>query len=448
MKTVSFYTLGCKLNFAETSMMARVFAAEQYKIVPFNEPADVCVINTCSVTENADKECKTIVKKILQKNADCKILVTGCYAQLKPHEILNIPGVQLVLGTSEKFKIKEYLHYLEEEKKHAVCSDIENTYHFHASYSLGERTRTFLKIQDGCDYNCSYCTIPLSRGQSRSDTIEGILNNIHKILDKGIQEIVLTGVNIGDVGFAETPTSGRKKRSFTLYQLLQEIEKIESPFRVRISSIEPNLLSDEIIELIAHSRHFVPHFHIPLQSGSNSILSKMQRRYKRELYAHKVEKIKSIMPDASIGVDIIVGFPGETDELFHETVEFLKALEVSYFHVFTYSERENTIAATLPNPVPPSVRKERNALLRELSQKKQHYFYQQNIGKIRQVLWEDTIKEGYMFGFTDNYIRVSIPYEKNRIGTMTPVQLGEWNISHRCLQGQVLETQTTSPKIG
>lgn len=439
MKTVSFYTLGCKLNFAETSTIAKLFAAEQYKIVPFEEPADVCVINTCSVTENADKECKTIVRKILQKNADCKILVTGCYAQLKPQEILNMPGVHLVLGAHEKFKIKEYLHYLEEEKKHGFYSDIENAYHFHASYSLGERTRTFLKIQDGCDYTCSYCTIPLARGESRSDTLEGILQNIHQILGNGIKEIVLTGVNIGDVGFAEIPMNGKKKRAFTLYQLLQAIEKIESPFRLRISSIEPNLLSDEIIELVAHSKHLVPHFHIPLQSGSNSILAKMQRRYKRELYAHRVEKIKSILPDACIGVDVIVGFPGETDELFNETAEFLRALDVSYFHVFTYSERENTSAATLPNPVPVAVRKERNAQLRALSQKKQHYFYQQNIGKIRQVLWEDTVKDGYMFGFTDNYIRVSAPYDKNQIGTITSVQLSEWDIPHKCLRAQIME---------
>ncbi|HPQ08187.1 MAG TPA: tRNA (N(6)-L-threonylcarbamoyladenosine(37)-C(2))-methylthiotransferase MtaB [Bacteroidia bacterium] len=444
MNRVSFYTLGCKLNFAETSTISKMFVNHNYKIVDFNEPADICVINTCSVTENADKEFKSIVKRALSKNKDCKIIAIGCYAQLKPEEILNTEGVKLVLGTNEKFKILDYLKHLEEEKSQMFFSEIENAYHFNASYSFGDRTRTFLKIQDGCDYTCSYCTIPLARGESRSDTIEGIINNIHQILKQGSKEIVLTGVNIGDIGFVASnqgeafQANNRKKRSFTLYQLLQEIEKIDEEFRLRISSIEPNLLTDEIIELVAKSRHLVPHFHIPLQSGSNAILAKMQRRYRRELYAQRVEKIKSLMPDACIGVDVIVGFPGETDELFNETLEFIRGLDVSYLHVFTYSERENTLAATLPNKVPVPVRKERNAILRSLSQKKQHYFYQQNLGKIRKVLWEDEEKNGKMFGYTDNYIRVGIDYDTNLSGKIYSVKLLDFDDDAKCIRGEVV----------
>jgi len=440
MKKVSFYTLGCKLNFAETSTIAKTFIAQNYQVVEFDEPADISVINTCSVTENADKECRSIVKKALQKNPNCKIIVIGCYAQLKPQEILNIEGVKLVLGANEKFKILDYLKYLEDEEAHAFYSDIENTYHFNASYSFGDRTRSFLKIQDGCDYTCSYCTIPLARGESRSDTIENIIQNIHQILNKNIKEIVLTGVNIGDVGFTEISHSNqRKKRSFTFYQLLQEIEKIDRPFRLRISSIEPNLLSDEIIELAAQSKIIAPHFHIPLQSGSNTILAKMQRRYKRELYAQRVEKIKSLIPDACIGVDVIVGFPGETDDLFNETLEFLKSLNVSYFHVFTYSERKNTLAETLPNKVPIHIRKERNSILRHLSQKKQHYFYEQNIGKTKYVLWEDTEKNGLMFGFTENYIKVSAPYQSDIAGKITPVVLKAWDDKQQSISVDILQ---------
>jgi len=444
MNRVSFYTLGCKLNFAETSTISKMFVNHNYKIVDFNEPADICVINTCSVTENADKEFKSIVKRALSKNKDCKIIAIGCYAQLKPEEILNTEGVKLVLGTNEKFKILDYLKHLEEEKSQMFFSDIENAYHFNASYSFGDRTRTFLKIQDGCDYTCSYCTIPLARGESRSDTIEGIINNIHQILKQGSKEIVLTGVNIGDIGFVASnqgeafQANNRKKRSFTLYQLLQEIEKIDEEFRLRISSIEPNLLTDEIIELVAKSRHLVPHFHIPLQSGSNAILAKMQRRYRRELYAQRVEKIKSLMPDACIGVDVIVGFPGETDELFNETLEFIRGLDVSYLHVFTYSERPNTLAATFPNKVPVPVRKERNAILRSLSQKKQHYFYQQNLGKIRKVLWEDEEKNGKMFGYTDNYIRVSIDYDSNLSGKIYSVKLLDFDEDGKCVRGEMV----------
>lgn len=440
MKKVSFYTLGCKLNFAETSTIAKTFIAQNYQVVEFDEPADISVINTCSVTENADKECRSIVKKALQKNPNCKIIVIGCYAQLKPQEILNIEGVKLVLGANEKFKILDYLKYLEDEEAHAFYSDIENTYHFNASYSFGDRTRSFLKIQDGCDYTCSYCTIPLARGESRSDTIKNIIQNIHQILNKNIKEIVLTGVNIGDVGFTEiSHLNQRKKRSFTFYQLLQEIEKIDRPFRLRISSIEPNLLSDEIIELAAQSKIIAPHFHIPLQSGSNTILAKMQRRYKRELYAQRVEKIKSLIPDACIGVDVIVGFPGETDDLFNETLEFLKSLNVSYFHVFTYSERKNTLAETLPNKVPMHVRKERNSILRQLSQKKQHYFYEQNIGKTKYVLWEDTEKNGLMFGFTENYIKVSAPYQSDIAGKITPVVLKAWDDKQQSISVDILQ---------
>lgn len=442
MNTVSFYTLGCKLNFAETSTIAKLFQNHNYQIVDFDTPADICVINTCSVTENADKECKSITNRVLSKNPNCKIIIVGCYAQLKPQEILNIPGVKLVLGTNEKFKIINYLSYLNEEQSRAFYSDIENTYHFNASYSLGERTRTFLKIQDGCDYTCTYCTIPLVRGESRSDTLEGIIHNIYQILEKGIKEIVLTGVNVGDVGYTEISyQQKRKQRQFTLYQLLQKIEDIKEEFRLRISSIEPNLLSDEIIELAAHSKHIMPHFHIPLQSGSNTILARMQRRYKRELYAHRVEKIKFLMPDACIGVDVIVGFPGETDELFNETYEFIKSLDVSYLHVFTYSERKNTLAETFTDTVPISVRKERNHILRQLSQKKQHYFYQQNIGKKHEVLWEHTEKDGLMFGYTENYIKVSAPYQAGLVGKISKVLLKNWNEKYSSLDVNIKHTE-------
>lgn len=440
MNKVSFYTLGCKLNFSETSTIARIFQQHNYQVVDFETPADICVINTCSVTENADKECKSIVKKALSKNPHCKIIVTGCYAQLKPQEILDIEGVKLVLGANEKFKIIEYLQYLNEETSRAFYSEIENIYHFVPSYSIGDRTRTFLKIQDGCDYTCSYCTIPIARGESRSDTMDGILKNIYDILQKGIKEIVLTGVNVGDVGFTEISSHQRKKRAFTLYDLLSKIEEIEEPFRLRISSIEPNLLTDEIIELSAHSKHIMPHFHIPLQSGSNSILAKMQRRYKRELYADRVKKIKSLMTDACIGVDVIVGFPGETDELFNETLEFLKSLDVSYLHVFTYSERKNTLAENLQGKVDMQTRKKRNEILRQLSQKKQRFFYSQNIGKIRKVLWEDSEKNGRMFGFTDNYIKVSMPYKKELGGHVTDVKLLEMDNEKLCVIGELAET--------
>ncbi len=435
MRTVSFYTLGCKLNFAETSTIGRLFQEHHYQIVDFDNPAGICVINTCSVTENADRECKTIIKKALNKNPDCKIIVIGCYAQLKPKEILNIDGVKLVLGANEKFKIIDYLKHLGEEEKQAFYSEIENAYHFNPSYSLGERTRTFLKIQDGCDYTCTYCTIPLARGESRSNTLDGIIDNVYKVLKEDIKEIVLTGVNVGDVGYTELNTnSQRKKRTFTLYQLLEKIEAIqEYEFRVRISSIEPNLLSDEIIELVAQSKYIMPHFHIPLQSGSNKILARMQRRYKRELYAQRIEKIKFLIPHACIGADVIVGFPGETDELFAETYEFIKTLDISYLHVFTYSERKNTLAEIFPDKVPMSIRKERNNLLRALSQKKQHYFYQQNIGSTNRVLWEHTEKEGFMFGFTENYIKVSAPYQPELCRKITPVILNDWNEKHHSL---------------
>lgn len=439
MKRVSFYTLGCKLNFAETSTISKVFQNNGFEVIDFEKPADICVINTCSVTENADKECKSIVKKVLSKNKNCKIIVIGCYAQLKPEEIKNIEGVKLVLGANEKFKVIDYLPYLDNEQSLAFYSDIEQTYHFAPSYSLGERTRTFLKIQDGCDYTCSYCTIPLARGESRSDSIEGILDNIHQILENGIKEIVLTGVNIGDVGFDKQYNNGlRKKRSYTLYQLLEKIEEIDIPFRLRISSIEPNLLTDEIIQLASVSRHIMPHFHIPLQSGSNAILAKMQRRYKRELYAEKVEKLKSIIPHVCIGADVIVGFPGETDALFNETYDFLWHLDVSYLHVFTYSERNNTIAEALPGKIPVHIRKQRNYQLRQLSQKKQHYFYHQNIGSIQKVLFEDSQRDGWMFGFSENYIKVAMPYDTELCGKIIDVKLLDFNKDLNCMNGALV----------
>ncbi len=449
MPTVSFYTLGCKLNFAETSTISKMFQAEGFDIVSHENPSDFFVINTCSVTENADKECKQIIKKALAKNAQVKTIIIGCYAQLKPQEILKIPGVKLVLGAKEKFKITEFIHTFDFEKPAAFYKEIEESYHFNSSFSLGERTRTFLKIQDGCDYTCSYCTIPLARGISRSDTIGSIIDKIHTILQSGVKEIVLTGVNIGDFGYNQIDTNkdNRKKRNENFYQLLQEIEKIEMPFRVRISSIEPNLLTDEIIELASKSRHIQPHFHIPLQSGSNTILAKMQRRYKRELYASRVEKIKQIMPHACIGVDVIVGFPGETDELFNETYQFLQQQDVSYLHVFTYSERTNTTAELMEGKVPINIRKERNNILRTLSQKKQHYFYQTQLGTIRNVLWEDNSKNDNMTGWTDNYIKVSAPHAEQYIGEITMTELKQILPHAFAVESQVLNNQqcATSP---
>ncbi len=403
-KTVAFHTLGCKLNFAETSSLSRILEAEGYEKKDFDEEADVYVINTCSVTDNANKECRQIIRRIQRKAPESMVVITGCYAQLKPKEIAEIPGVSLVLGASEKFNIAHHIKELVHGDSAKICScDIEDVSDFHSSWSVNDRTRTFLKVQDGCDYNCSYCTIPMARGKSRSDTMENVLTNVKNLAANGVKEIVLTGVNLGEF---ESPDG----KNF--YSLIQELEKVEDIQRYRISSIEPNLLTNEIIDFVATSKKFMPHFHIPLQSGSNKILGLMRRRYQRELYVDRVNHIKSVMPHCAIGVDVIVGFPGETDELFQETFDFLHSLEVSYLHVFTYSEREHTQALTIRPIVNPAVRNERNKILRNLSYMKMQYFTEQHIGKARPVLFEGRGGGIMMEGYTDNYIRITTPYRE------------------------------------
>ncbi|TVQ79710.1 MAG: tRNA (N(6)-L-threonylcarbamoyladenosine(37)-C(2))-methylthiotransferase MtaB [Flavobacteriales bacterium] len=402
--TVAFHTLGCKLNFSETSAIARNLSDEGYNKVDFDQSADVYVINTCSVTENADRECKLWVNRAQKANPDGFVVVVGCYAQLKPEEIAAFKGVDLVLGATEKFNIGHYLHDLTKRESGTVHScEINEADFFVGSYSVGDRTRAFLKVQDGCDYKCTYCTIPLARGISRSAPLEQVVAQAKEIVDQGIKEIVLTGVNTGDYGKGEF---GNKKHEHTFYDLVRALDLVEGADRIRISSIEPNLLHQDVIDFVATSKRFVPHFHIPLQSGSNEILGKMKRRYRRELYIDRVSRILEKMPDAAIGVDVIVGFPGETEEHFLETYQFLNTLPVAYFHVFTYSERVNTEAATMENPVPIPERKRRNKLLRGLSAKKRRAFYENHIGTKRRVLFEDENKDGYILGYTDNYIRV------------------------------------------
>jgi len=409
-KSVAFHTLGCKLNFSETSSISRLLENEGYQKKDFTDEADVYVINTCSVTNNADKECRQLVRRINKKNPEGIVVITGCYAQLKPKEIAEIPGVDLVLGAAEKFNLVEHLNNYTKTDKAKICScDIGEVTGFNASFSLNDRTRTFLKVQDGCNYNCSFCTIPQARGKSRSDTIGNVVANAQSLANNGVKEIVLTGVNLGDFGKGE---HGDENYNEDFFQLIQALDKIEGIRRYRISSIEPNLLSNQIIEFVANSKKFMPHFHIPLQSGSNKILGLMRRRYKRELYTQRVQLIKTFMPHASIGVDVIVGFPGETDELFKETFDFLHSLDVSYLHVFTYSERSNTLAAEMKEIVPINTRNERNKQLRNLSYMKQQYFNQQFVQQTRKVLFEDHIKNGMMEGYTDNYIRIATPYKK------------------------------------
>ena len=404
--SVAFHTLGCKLNYAETNTLTNLLENGGLIKKDFDDIADIYVINTCSVTENADKECKQIVRKIQQKSPDSFIVITGCYAQLKPTEIAQIKGVDLVLGAAEKFNL---LHHLKDLQKgdptKIACSDIDEIQDFYASYSIHDRTRTFLKVQDGCDYNCSFCTIPLARGSSRSNTIENVLNQVHQIAVKGVQEIVLTGINLGDFGKQPNIQSTQKQENF--YELLKRLDAVENIPRFRISSIEPNLLTDEIIEFVAKSKRIMPHFHIPLQSGCNEILKQMQRRYKKELYTERVKLIKEKMPHCCIGVDVIVGFPGETDEYFNETFEYLHQLDISYLHVFTYSERENTKALQIKPIVPIQIRKERSKILRNLSYQKMQYFQHQFIGTTRKVLFEKVDKNLILQGYTDNYIRVS-----------------------------------------
>lgn len=420
-KKVAFYTLGCKLNFAETSTIARRFASEGFDRVDFEERADIYVINTCSVTENADKQFKQIVRKALKLNNKAFVAAVGCYAQLKPEELAAVDGVDLVLGATEKFKITDYLNDLTKNDFGEVHScEIAEADFYVGSYALGDRTRAFLKVQDGCDYKCTYCTIPLARGISRSDTMENVLKNAAEIAAQNIREIVLTGVNVGDYGKGEF---GNKKHEHTFFELVQALDEVPGIDRLRISSIEPNLLRNETIAFVAQSRCFVPHFHIPLQSGSNDILKKMKRRYLRELYAERVQTIKTLMPHACIGVDVIVGFPGETDEHFLDTYRFLSDLDISYLHVFTYSERDNTEAALMEAAVPANVRAKRSKMLRGLSVKKRRAFYESQLGTMRTVLFEHENKEGYMYGFTENYVKIKAPYNPELVNTLQPVTL-------------------------
>ena len=436
-KTVAFHTLGCKLNFAETSTIARQLTDAGYQKVNFDEPAQVYIINTCSVTENADKECKLHVKRAAKANPDGLVAIIGCYAQLKPEEISAIEGVDLVLGAKEKFNILSYLDDLEKSESYAQIHscEIDEADFFVGSYSIGDRTRAFLKVQDGCDYKCTYCTIPLARGISRSDTIDNVVANAKEIAGRGIKEIVLTGVNIGDYGKGEF---GNKKHEHTFLDLISELDKVEGIERIRISSIEPNLLKDESIELVSKSRSFVPHFHIPLQSGSDELLKKMKRRYLTRLYFNRVNKIREVMPNAAIGVDVIVGFPGETEELFMETYNFLNDLPISYLHVFTYSERENTEAADMQGAVPIPERKRRNKMLRILSEKKKMEFYRSQLGKKLPVLWEHENKNGMMYGFTENYVRVVKPFDEKSVNQIEEIVLDkiteEGNVSIKEMQ--------------
>lgn len=419
--SVAFHTLGCKLNFSETSAIGRQLKEAGFAKREFKEGADVYVINTCSVTDNADKECRKIVRDALNVNPEAFIVVIGCYAQLKPEEIGAIEGVDLVLGAKEKFNLPNYLDVITKRNAALVNScEVDDVNFFVDAYSAGDRTRAFLKVQDGCDYSCTFCTIPLARGKSRSDSIFNVLNNARKLAREGIKEIVLTGVNLGDFGKGN---AGGKQHGENFRQLIEELDQVQGIERFRISSIEPNLLKDESIEFVAKSKRFVPHFHIPLQSGSNIILKKMKRRYLRELYASRVESIKRYMPHACIGVDVIVGFPGETEQEFMETFNFLQQLDISYLHVFTYSERANTEALNIEGVVPINERRRRNKMLRNLSDKKLRAFYEQHVGSVREVLFEHENKNGLMSGYTDNYIKVVLPYQPELCNTIVPVYL-------------------------
>ena len=404
-KSIALHTLGCKLNFSETSTLGRMLEKDGFVRKDFDESADIYVINTCSVTENADKECRQLVRRIQKQNSDAVIVITGCYAQLKPKEIAEIPGVDLVLGAAEKFNLSNHLKDFSKGDATKICScDIAEVTDFNSSFSVTDRTRTFLKVQDGCDYSCSFCTIPMARGKSRSNTIENVVKQAMHIAEQGVKEIVLTGVNLGDFGIID----GQRTTDF--YALCKELDKVEGISRFRISSIEPNLLTDDIIKLVADSNKFMPHFHIPLQSGSNTILGLMRRRYKRELYAEKIATIKHLIPDCAIGVDVIVGFPAESDQEFQETFEFLHNLDISYLHVFTYSERNNTKAMEIKPVIPVHIRNERNKILRNLSYQKMQYFRASQCGRQRTVLFEQEDRNGMMEGYTDNYIRITTPF--------------------------------------
>ena len=418
MKKVAFHTLGCKLNFSETSTLSKMFKEEGYQKVDFFEPSDIYILNTCSVTENADKKCKKFVKDALKLSPNAFIAVTGCFAQLKPTEISNIKGVDAVLGASEKFKLLDLIKDFEKKSSTSIYhSEIEEAQDFVSAYSINDRTRTFLKVQDGCDYTCTFCTIPLARGKSRSDTISNILLHANQIVSEGVKEIVLTGVNTGDYGIID----GKRQTNFL--ELIKKLNTVHGLERIRISSIEPNLLNDDIIEFVASSEKFVPHFHIPLQSGNNELLGKMRRRYKRELYSERIAKIKSLMPDCCIGVDVIVGFPGETDEHFNDTVNFLKELDISYLHVFTYSERANTLAPNMEGFVPLKKRNERSKQLRMLSEKKKRFFYETQLNKLKNVLFEQKNENGFINGFTENYVKVQYPYDTSLVNHIKTVQL-------------------------
>ena len=420
-KKVAFYTLGCKLNFSETSTISRNFQDVGYERVEFEEKADIYVINTCSVTDNADKRFKTIVKNALKQNDKAFLIAVGCYAQLKPEELAAVDGVDLVLGATEKFKVTDYINDLSKNDLGEVHScEIAEADFYVGSYSIGDRTRAFLKVQDGCDYKCTYCTIPLARGISRSDTLENVLQNAKEISEKGIQEIVLTGVNIGDYGKGEF---GNKKHEHTFYELVQALDKVEGIKRLRISSIEPNLLKDETIDFVSTSKTFVPHFHIPLQSGSDTLLKLMKRRYLRQTYTDRVNSIKSKMPNACIGVDVIVGFPGETDELFLETYNYLNEMDISYLHVFTYSERPNTEAVEMEGIVSQKTRQKRSKMLRGLSVKKRRAFYESQLNTTHFVLFESENKEGYIHGFTENYVKVKTPWNPAFVNTTHEIHL-------------------------
>jgi threonylcarbamoyladenosine tRNA methylthiotransferase MtaB len=420
-KKVAFYTLGCKLNFSETSTIARSFQNEGFDRVEFDEAADIYVINTCSVTDNADKRFKTIVKNALKQNENAFLIAIGCYAQLKPEELAAVDGVDMVLGATEKFKVTDYINDLSKNEMGEVHScEIEEADFYVGSYSIGDRTRAFLKVQDGCDYKCTYCTIPLARGISRSDTLQNVLQNAKEISEKGIKEIVLTGVNIGDYGKGEF---GNKKHEHTFFELVQALDNVEGIHRLRISSIEPNLLKNETIDFVANSNSFVPHFHIPLQSGSDTLLKLMKRRYLKETYTNRVEAIKKVMPNACIGVDVIVGFPGETDELFLETYNYLNELDISYLHVFTYSERPNTEAVEMEHVVPQKVRVKRSKMLRGLSVKKRRAFYESQLGNELTVLFESENKEGFIHGFTENYVKVKTPWNPALVNTLHTIKL-------------------------
>jgi threonylcarbamoyladenosine tRNA methylthiotransferase MtaB len=422
MKKVAFYTLGCKLNYSETSTISRKFEENGYQKVEFNETPDIFIINTCSVTENADKKCRKVVREARGISPNAYVAIIGCYAQLKPKEISEIPGVDAVLGAAEKFRLVELLDgFVRPEQPLMLASDISSVNSFNTSYSMNDRTRTFLKVQDGCDYSCSFCTIPLARGGSRSDTVANIVASAKEIASKGVKEIVLTGVNTGDFGLQ----NGVRREKFI--DLIRALDEVEGISRFRISSIEPNLLTDEIVAFVAASKKFVPHFHIPLQSGSNDVLKLMRRRYQRELYVSRLQKIRELMPDCCIGVDVIVGFPGETDERFLETYQFLNELDISYLHVFTYSERQNTLAVTMDGVVPAAVRADRSKMLHSLSDKKRRAFYEKNIGKEGTVLFENDLENGMMFGFTENYVKVTAKYDPLLVNEFKQVKLTSIN---------------------